>query len=159
MPTKDLFHELDISVPTYAGAGPQISCTDTAAINAQFATAMDTSGYESNIIVLYFSDISNVIDYTFQMFESNTRATDAGTAVAATDVIVRRDDNTNTECPAATGILTTTGATSENHFYIFEYLGNMRWVQLTVGGAVGTADCTPGMMWLQGHPRHGPIHI
>ena len=160
MATKDLFHELDISVPVYGGASTQIACTDMVTTNAQFVNGMDTAGYESNMIVLYFADTSASPVYDVQMYENNTSAATLGTACAAADVLVRRDDNVNTECPAATGILRMGGNTAEDHFYIFQYIGAMRFVKLifTAGGG-DTPNIVPGMMFIQGNPRHGPAHI
>ena len=160
MANKDLFHEQDISVPTFAGAGPQINCTDMAAVNAQWVNGMDTSGSESNMIVLFFADKNASPVYDVQMYENDTSAATLGTAVAATDVLVRRDDNVNTECPAATGLLRMGGNTAEDHFYIFQYIGTMRYVKLvfTAGGG-DTPDSIPGMMFIQGRARHGPVHI
>jgi hypothetical protein len=148
MVNKDVVHSVKI-----APMATQISATDAAAINAQFATALDTQGYEGNAIVVYFADVNNVLDNNFRMYESDVSATDAGTAVTAANVRVRRHDGVLTKCPAATGILTTTAAADEDSFWIFEYIGNKRWVRVTA--AAGTADVTIGMFSLQTHARHG----
>jgi len=159
MASKDIFHALDVAVPTYAGAGPLVSCTDAAAFNTQFATSMDMQGYEGGMMVLYFADISNAVVYTFQVFESDTSATDAGTAVTdANQVTCHRDDNTNTEWSATTATLTLTGAASENHTYTFQYTGNKRWAQLTCGAGAGE-DFTPGVLYIRAQGRRQPADI
>ena len=158
MGMNDLYHELNFELAPFAGAAPQITCTDFAAFNTQFATALDTAGYEANMFVLYFSHINNATVYTFQMFESDASAVAAGTAVAAADVLVRRDDGDVTDCPVATGILTMAGAVSEHHFYTFQYTGRRRWIHMVCGGGTGE-DFTPGMITIQAKGRREPANV
>ena len=159
MAMNDLFHKLDIALPAYFGAGPQIVCATAAAANAQFPTSMDMQGYEAGMIVVAFADLSNANVLTMQMFESNTSAADAGTAVTdANQVSCHRDDNVNTEYSAATGVLTLTGAASENHIYTFQYTGNMRWVQLTFGSAADV-NTQPTLLYIRARGRRQPADI
>lgn len=156
MGQKSWIDEVHVVMPTYAGAGPQIDITDAAAFNTQFATAMDTSGFEANGFILYFAEINNVLDMVFTMFESDVSAADAGTAVDHSEVRVTRHDGVVTKCPATTGVLTTSAAADENSFWLFEYLGDARWIRLTA--SVGTANITVGLMGIQMHPRRAPEH-
>lgn len=151
MVNRDIFHSVH-----FTPLANQISCTNAAAINAAFPTALDTSDFEGNAIILYFADVNNVLDCTYTMFESDVSATDAGTACDHADVRVKRNDGTVTKCPETTGVLTTTAAADEDFLWIFEYLGTKRWIRVTAG--VGSADVTPGMMGVQTDPRHGPAH-
>ena len=153
MSMKDVYHELHITP-----AATQIICTDAAAFNTQFNGAtVDTLGYEGNMLVLYFGDLSNATVYTFQLFESDTSAAAAGSAVAGTQVDIRRHDGDTSERVAATGVLTMTGAGSEHNYYTFDYKGSMRWIHLVCGAGAGE-DFWPGVMVIQAKGRRGPGH-
>jgi len=150
MSMRDLLHEVKFSTLC-----DQIDCTDAAAINAASPNSLDTQGYESNMIMLGFADTdTGAYDMVFQMYESDTSVTHAGSACAAADVVVMREDGVKTKCPAATGILTMDAVGDDDFVYLFQYVGKKRWVRLTA--TVGTVNVTPSMIGVQAHARRQP---
>jgi hypothetical protein len=107
------------------------------------------------MIILSFGDLdTGAYDMVFTMYESDTSVTDAGTACAAADVVVMREDGVKAKCPAATGVLTLTAVGDDDFAYLFQYVGTKRWVQLTA--SVGTVDVAPAMIGLQAHATRQP---
>ena len=156
MAMKEIGHDMDVVVPVRS-----VSCANAAAFNTAFTTtSIDTRGCESVMFILSSADDNSTPDYVFRLMESNTSVTDAGTNVAAADMIVHgRIAATGlvSDGEIAAGVLTTTADASEDVVYIFEYIGDMRWVRLqsTVGTKTNHFTCTV----IKSHFRRGPVVV
>ena len=160
MPTKDLFH--DIRITDLCVAGNQTSVATAALFNSG-TLGVDTSGYESTILLLEFSDISTGGQaYVFTLTENNTGTTTDGSAVAITQCDAKVVDGNATfqaKIAAATAgkPFTMTGNADEEHLYAWEYTGDMRYVKLTA--TVGAQAITPRMVAIQSGQRRGPFLV
>jgi len=140
------------------------SITNAAGFQTAFTTtALDTQGYETNMFLLMLHTAAVTDNYVFTMYESDTSATDAPgttcTAVGTGDSIVVVDDNDATIKAkiSAAGVLTTSAASTDNgHAYLFEYLGDKRWIKLYA--TVGAVTIPMTLFTIQMHPRHGPYY-
>jgi hypothetical protein len=155
MSQKDLLRRLAVSVKF-----DYTSVTNAAAFNtAHTTTCVDTQGYETNMYLLMLHTAAVTDNYVFTLNETDVSVTDAGTACGTGDVITVVDDNDATIKAkiSAAGVLTTTAASTDNgHAYIFEYLGNKRWIKLVA--TVGAVTIPMTLFVIQSAPRHGPYY-
>lgn len=117
-----------------------VSCANVAAFNTAFTTtSIATEGYDAVVFILTVADDNATPDYVFSLYESNTSVTDAGTLVAADDVVahgINAAGTAFTDTKIVDGVLTMTHNDDEDLTYVWVYRGNARWVRLQ--GTVGT---------------------
>ena len=160
MSMKPLMDDLRITPATGAAGNAAEVCANAAAFNTQFATAMDTAGFESNMMMLSFADLDNVVNYVFTMYESDTQEAVPSatmTVVVHSQMRVQRHDGSQTLCPATTAVLSLTQASDEDNIYLFEYFGVRRFILLVASG-VANVNIQPNLTWIQANPRRGPTH-
>jgi hypothetical protein len=149
MVNKEMFHRIHW-VPVFA----PIVCANTAAVEAAFgATCIDTSDAESNTFVLALGTAATA-DLVVTLMESATAA-GAGTAVAAADCKVIRDDGNVAKIVGSQ--LTATAGADTAHTYFFQYKGTMDFIRLT--STVGTVSTIVGCYLLKTHLRNAPAHV
>jgi hypothetical protein len=160
MATKEDLHKLKIS---------QIIAPQTGTPNAVLTTtyaAMDTQGYESNMLALSFGTGQGT-DIILAMNAQDTDTTTAGVTVTGRDVIFAVADNTaaylgtgtlaNNIYPAvgqwvqSTGTLTATTAPN-NKTFLFAYTGTKRYIRITA--SVGATSAPLNVLGIQGHFRY-----
>jgi hypothetical protein len=134
------------------------SITNAAGFNtAHTTTAVDTQGFETNMYILILHTAAVTDNYVFTLYESDTSVTDAPgttcTAVGTGDSIVLVDDHNATQKAkiSSAGVLTTTAQGDNDHAYIFEYLGDKRWIKLYA--TVGSVTIPMTLLTLQMHAR------
>jgi NADPH-dependent curcumin reductase CurA len=148
MVNKEVFHTLHW-VQVYA----PLTCANTAAVEAAFgALGLDTTDAEVNTFVLVLGTAANS-DFVITLMESATAA-GAGTAVAAADCKVVREDGDVAKIVGPT--LTTTAGADTAHTYFFQYKGRSDFIRLT--STVGTQATIVGCYLLKTHLRNEPAH-
>jgi hypothetical protein len=148
MVNKEIFHRIHW-VPIFA----PLVCANTAAIETAFGNqCIDTTDAESNTFVLVLGTAATA-DLVIGLKESATAA-GAGTAVAAADCKVVRDDGDVAKIVGS--LLTATAGADTAHTYFFQYKGTMDFIRLT--SSVGTISTIVGCYLLKTYLRNEPAH-
>jgi hypothetical protein len=164
MATKEDLHELKITTYAVPLAGTPATVLSTT------AAAIDTKNYESTMFILTIG-AAGVTDAVFQLQDTDTTSTTAGTAVTGRNVIFAAEDDDTLwlGTTSAVGLFvqstgTLTCSTNPvNHTFIFAYTGAKRWVRLV---ATAGSSLTYSVVVVQGHARylgrqglHSPVYL
>ena len=151
MGNKEDLHKLKITQ-----VAPPISQAPTTALTTT-AAALDTSGFESNMFVLTIG-AGGQTDCVFQLTDTDTSSTTAGTAVTGRNVIFAVDNDSATWLgTSAVGLFvqstgTLTASTDPvGRTFMFAYTGPKRWVRLV---ATAGSSIVYSVVAVQGHFRY-----
>lgn len=120
-------------------------------------TRIDTTGYESCLIVVDLGVVAADIDWVLTLKDNDTSAATAGTAVDGSAGFTRWvvSDKSATVLAKfdADGVLTLSAAADGGRLIMWEYYGASRYVGISVTSAAGKAGIV-GVTAIQSHPRY-----